>query len=148
MKQFSCVPTLAGQMLPPVSPSGLASRSCWTLTSAGDAHSQAFHLHQVSEGKKCTCASHPVPSTLGLSGPTTLHLILSGWKDFSSNIYQEQTIQTAQNLSSNTETTSAPMDKEAHPTCQWRTVTSAMEMTHCIISKQGQKLVTWWPSRT
>lgn len=127
-KQCSHVPALASQMLPPVSPDGPASQSSWALTSAGDTHSQAFHLGDKPgfRGKKRVCVSHPVPSMLGLSGPTTLHLFPSGWKNFNYNFYQEQTIQTALDLSSKAETTSVPMDKEAHVTCEWRT-SSALE---------------------
>lgn len=43
-KQCSHIPALAGQMLPSMSPNGLASQSFWAVTSVGDAHSQAFHL--------------------------------------------------------------------------------------------------------
>lgn len=117
-KWCSHVAALEGQMLPPVSPNGLASQSFWALTSVGDTYSQAFHLGDKPgfRGKKCICTSHPVPSTLGLSGPTTLHLFPSGWKNFNYNFYQEETIQTALDLSSNIETTSVPIDKEAHLT--------------------------------
>lgn len=42
-KRCSHVSTLAGQMLLPASPDGLASQSFWALTSVGDYQSRAFH---------------------------------------------------------------------------------------------------------
>lgn len=85
-----------------------------------------LEINQVSGEKNRIRLSHPVPPTLGLSGPTTLHLFPSGWKNFNYHFYQERTIQTALDLSSNVETTLMPMDNEAHLTCEWKT-SSALE---------------------